>query len=182
LDRMASGAQGTASSMPSGSRSGQRGTSSGGAQAGSPSPKKRVPRAMQFMTPTPVAIAHDPNVTRDFMPYTKVDMPVVAKYRGGADTTAWQPSEEAVEARTNTLRSEDFVHNPWFIPHGAWSGITCIWLVACQRESGRPPEGVRARAGHSWLPGRVIAGYRYGLQIWWLWLSLALGHLIPGNQ
>ena len=57
------------------------------------------------------------------MPYKKVDMPVVAKYRGGAEATTWQPPEEAVEARAEKLRHEDFVHNPWFIPHDAWSGV-----------------------------------------------------------
>jgi hypothetical protein len=41
------------------------------------------------------------------MPYKKVDMPVVAKYRGGAEATTWQPPEEAVEARAEKLRYED---------------------------------------------------------------------------
>ena len=63
--------------------------------------------SMQFMTPTRGTIAPGPNRTREFMPYKKVDMPVVAKYRGGAEATTWQPPEEAVEARAEKLRYED---------------------------------------------------------------------------
>ena len=70
------------------------------------------------------------------MPYKKVDMPVVAKCRGGAEATTWQPSEEAVEARAEKLRYEDFVHNPWFIPHDAWSGVMDMAIHALRLLAG----------------------------------------------
>jgi hypothetical protein len=75
------------------------------------------------MTPQGGTIAPDPARTRNFDPYNKVNMPVVAQYRGGTESTGWQPSEEDVSKRAELLRFEDFVINPWFIPNDDWAAV-----------------------------------------------------------
>jgi hypothetical protein len=75
------------------------------------------------MTPQGGTIAPDPARTRNFDPYNKVNMPVVAQYRGGTESTGWQPSEEDASKRAELLRFEDFVINPWFIPNDDWAAV-----------------------------------------------------------